>query len=284
MSKHEFEFTTAEFDAIRQLLKDQTGIALSDQKRQLVYGRLTRRLRALRIADFKSYLSLLDRDQDELREAVNALTTNVTAFFRENHHFEFLAHTLLPWLYAERPRGKRIRIWSAGCSTGQEPYSIAMVLHEQPPPDRDWDIKILATDLDTSVVTQGLEAVYQDDHVAGISDERLKRHFRKGVGQHSGQLQAAQHLRQLITFKPLNLMHTWPFAGPFDVIFCRNVVIYFDRETRNKLARRYHDLLGEGGVLIIGHSESLADLGDVLEAAGTTIYRRSVDTPRGRAA
>ncbi len=274
MQKQEFLFEERDFERIQDLLKEQTGIALAKDKRQLVYGRLVRRLRALGQTSFHSYIESLSSDTAELRECINALTTNVTAFFRENHHFEYLADTLLPWIYQHKPQGKRMRIWSAGCSSGQEPYSIAMVLQENPPTEPGWDIKILATDLDTNVVAHGKAGKYHEDRVTGISDQRLRRFFQKGTEENAGYLRANSSLRELITFKSLNLMHAWPMRGPFDLIFCRNVIIYFDRTTRNNLARRYHQLLSNEGVLIIGHSESLADLGDVFVSRGRTVYER----------
>ncbi len=273
----EFELTAGDFRRVQALIKARVGIDLGTNKQSLVYGRLARRLRALGMQHFADYLSLVeDPSSDEAERFVNAITTNVTEFFRENHHFEFLANTVLPAIWRRTgPGGQRVRFWSAGCSTGEEPYSLAMVLRENPPPAAGgWDMKVLATDLDTDVLAHARAGVYPADRVEKIAPARLKRFFAKtGTG---GSYQASPELRSLITFKQLNLMDpSWPMQGPFDVIFCRNVVIYFDDATKRALVQRYRQMLGEGGHLMLGHSESMVASTTGFESFGRTIYRRS---------
>ena len=271
----EFVFTPADFARIRDLVKRDTGISLSDAKQNMVYSRLSRRLRQLGMETFDEYLDQLDGgDQEELVNFVNAITTNLTAFFREPHHFEFLGGTLIPALVAAKARDRRLRIWSAGCSSGEEPYSIAIVVKECLPAGQHWDAKILATDLDSNMVAKARSGVYTEERVAGLSANRLHRWFRRGRGGNAGMVKVAPELQELISFRELNLMHEWPLRGPLDVIFCRNVVIYFDKQTQRRLFERYADLLAPEGHLFIGHSESLFKVTDRFEPLGNTIYRK----------
>ncbi len=271
-SEREFNFTQKDFRFIRDLVAEQTGIALSDAKSHMVYSRLSRRLRSLNIPTFAQYCDYLNNDSSgELVHFVNALTTNLTAFFRENHHFEFLAKTLLPNLFATKA-SKRIRIWSAGCSTGEEPYSLAMVLRENLPRNGVWDVKILATDLDSNVVAKASSGIYEEHRLNGVSPQRMKRFFTKN--RHTNQVKVKSEVRELIIFKQLNLMHEWPMKGPFDFIFCRNVVIYFNKDTQKTLFQRFADLTVDNGYLFIGHSESLFNVSDQYQLVGNTIYQR----------
>ena len=240
----------------------------------MVYGRLARRLRQLNLKSFKDYLVHLKQNDDrELVEFTNALTTNLTSFYREPHHFEFLGNAGIPELIKRRPN-KRLRIWSAGCSTGEEPYTIAMTLHESLPMMRDWDVKILATDLDSHVLDRARQGIYDLERVNGIAPARLHRWFRKGKGTQAHKVKVSSELRDMITFNQLNLMHQWPMNGPFDVIFCRNVVIYFSKETQRELFDRYADILASDGYLIVGHSESLHKVTDRFQLLNKTIYRK----------
>lgn len=273
--EREFVFTRHDFENIREMVGERTGIVLSDHKIDMVYGRLARRLRQLELKSFKDYLARLKQDDDqELVEFTNALTTNLTSFFREPHHFEFLRNTGIPELVKRRPN-KRLRVWSAGCSTGEEPYTIAMTLQESLPLIRTWDVKVLATDIDSNVVARAKAGIYERERLNGVSQERLNRWFRKGTGSNQGKARASAELQDLITFKQLNLMHQWPMRGPFDIIFCRNVVIYFNKETQRVLFNRYADLLADDGYLIVGHSESLHKVTDRFELLGKTIYRKT---------
>jgi chemotaxis protein methyltransferase CheR len=237
----------------------------------MLYSRLSRRLRALNLKSFSSYYKLLQNDGgEELVHFVNAVTTNLTAFFREPHHFELLEQIILPKLM-EKPRdNQRLRIWSAGCASGEEPYSIAMVVKEVVP--SNWDVKILATDLDSSVLAKGIQGIYEEERVSGISPLRLRRWFRKGTGNQVGRVQIVPELQALITFKHLNLMHGWPMHGPFDIIFCRNVVIYFDKATQKVLFERFANILSDEGYLLIGHSENLFQLSTRFQLLRQTVY------------
>lgn len=271
----EFRFDATDFARLRDLVKRYTGIALSDSKRELVYSRLARRLRHLGLDSFERYCILLEKgDSEELVQMVNAITTNLTAFFREAHHFDYLATTLLPAYIQEKSHRRRLRIWSAGCSTGEEPYSIAMVVQEAMPAASGWDIKILATDIDSNVLATARRGVYQRERAQGLSPQRLQRWFRQGTGANAGLIRIVPALQALITFRQLNLMHAWPMRGPFDVIFCRNVVIYFDKATQKVLFHRFADLLDTQGFLCIGHSESLYAVSDRFTLLGQTIYRK----------
>jgi chemotaxis protein methyltransferase CheR len=268
----EFHLSDSEFDEIRRLVREHTGIALADSKRELVYSRLVRRLRRLSLATFAEYLTLLGRGEPaELEEFTNAITTNLTSFFREGHHFEFLADTVLPALERRNAASRRIRIWSAGCSTGEEPYSIAVALQEAMGRFRGWDVKILATDLDSNVVAHAQAGEYREDRFEKVSAVRRERYFPQ---LRAGVFGAAPSLKSLITFRQLNLMHAWPFRGPFDVIFCRNVVIYFDKQTQRELFDRMADLQRNDDHLFIGHSESLFKVSDRYQLIGKTIYRK----------
>ena len=270
----EFEFTHKDFEFIRDLVGERTGIVLSDHKLDMVYGRLSRRLRKLNIQKFNDYLHLLRQDDEtELVEFTNALTTNLTSFFREPHHFDFLKKEALPYFLKQRSN-HRLRVWSAGCSTGEEPYTIAMTLREAVPNMDKWDVKVLATDLDSNVVAKGKSGVYEESRLNGVSSERIKKWFRKGRGEQSENVKVSAQLQDLITFNQLNLMNDWPMRGPFDVIFCRNVVIYFSKDTQRILFNRFADVLADDGYLIVGHSESLHKVTDRFQLIGKTIYKK----------
>ncbi|MCC6302171.1 MAG: protein-glutamate O-methyltransferase CheR [Gammaproteobacteria bacterium] len=272
--QRELIFTDADFDFIRRLVADKTGIALSEQKRELVYGRLAKRLRSLDLQTFAQYCDFVQDDAGELHELVNAITTNLTSFFREPYHFDYLRDTLLPELLRRNAGSCRLRLWSAGCSTGEEPYSIAMVLRDALPSGQGWDAKILATDIDSNVLARAESGIYAEERVKGVPEQYLRRCFRRGQGDNAGMLRVGDETRSLITFRPLNLMQEWPMKGPFDVIFCRNVVIYFDKPTQRRLFNRYADLLVDGGHLFIGHSETLFKVCDRFTLIGRTIYRK----------
>jgi len=262
----------AAFARLRQLVGERTGIQLGEHKRQLCQTRLMRRLRALELDSFAAYLAVLDdAGSDEHGELVNAITTNVTAFFREPHHFELLARRVVPELAR---RDGRVRLWSAGCSSGEEPWTIAMVADEAglAPPR---DIRILATDIDTDVVARAGAAIYPDERMAQVSDARRRRYFERGVGARSGHWRIAAALRDRVAFRSLNLFDPWPMRGAFDVIFCRNVIIYFDAPSKARLVRRFADLLAPGGYLFLGHSESLIHDVPGLEPCGQTVYRKA---------
>jgi chemotaxis protein methyltransferase CheR len=271
----DFVLTDAHFQRICALVHQHTGIALSDAKRQMVYGRLARRLRALKLSSFAHYVDLLESgDATELQEFSNAITTNLTSFFRESHHFDYLAQHVLPEVVERRATGGRLRIWSCACSTGEEPYSIAMVLREHQRQLAGIDARILATDLDSNVLATGAAGVYGAERLQSLSAARTAEFFVEGSGTRQGTARVSASLRQLITFKQLNLMHEWPMRGPFDAIFCRNVVIYFDLDTKRSLFERMARLQPPGAILFLGHSESMYRLSEQYELIGRTIYRR----------
>ena len=267
----EFSMTDADYRFISQTVYDECGIVLSDQKKDMVYSRLARRIRALKLGNFSNYIQYLQNNKEaEFVEFINAITTNLTSFFREPHHFEFLQQTIIPEIKENHRLDKRVRIWSAGCSTGMEPYTIAMSTDKAFP--SSWDYKILATDLDTNVLATAKAGVYQGSSVTGIDDELLKTHFLHDA--EGERYKVKDDLRKLITFKQLNLLEPWPMRGPFDVIFCRNVVIYFDLETKNKLFSRYAELLRPNGYLILGHSETMSREVKEFTSVGRTIYQK----------
>jgi chemotaxis protein methyltransferase CheR len=271
----EFAFSNDDFEALRRLVKELTGINLTDQKRELVYGRLARRLRALHLRTFAEYRDLLASDGGkEISEFCNAITTNLTSFFRESHHFDYLREQLLQVRAADRSASRRLRIWSAGCSTGEEPYSLAMTVLETVSDLRSWDIKILATDLDSDVLAKAQRGIYAADRVRALGQERLSRFFVERRGRDGPCYEVAPELMSLITFRQLNLMHSLPMKGPLDAIFCRNVVIYFDKDTQRELFARVAHLQRRNDLLFLGHSESLFKVSESYAPIGKTIYRR----------
>ena len=270
----EFAFGEEDFQALRALVKSLIGIHLSEQKRELVYGRLTRRLRALQLRTFAEYREQLSDNVQELAELCNAITTNLTSFFREPHHFQYLREHLLAPLAAD-PRGRRrLRIWSAGCSTGEEPYSIAMTVLEALPDPANWDVRVLATDVDSEVLARARRGLYPPERMSSVSPERRQRFFieQREAGMACGQI--APEVASLVTFKQLNLIHSLPMRGPLDAIFCRNVVIYFDKETQRELFTRIARLQRPDDLLFLGHSESLFKVCDSYALIGKTIHRR----------
>ncbi len=276
MSQREYAFTDADFKRLRHLVSEHTGISLSEAKRDLVYGRLSKRLRAHGLNSFSAYTDYLTSNPDtEFEEFTNAITTNLTSFFRESHHFDYLRESVLPELKNRNQGNRRIRIWSAGCSTGEEPYSIAISLMESFPELDNWDVRILATDLDTNCLQHAAAGIYGLERVETMSKDRLRRWFRKGRGELADKVQVDNKLKELITFKQLNLMGEWPMRGPFDIIFCRNVVIYFDKPTQRVLFDRYAKLASDDAHLFLGHSESLFNVTEKFKLIAKTVYRRS---------
>ncbi|MGC3979920.1 MAG: protein-glutamate O-methyltransferase CheR [Steroidobacteraceae bacterium] len=264
-----------EFNFIRTVVEKNTGIILNTTKRQLVQGRLARRIRELGLGSFADYCEIVrNGGPEELVGLINAITTNVTSFFRESHHFESLQSVMLPEAIGRNERSRRLRIWSAGCSSGEEPYSIAMAASEAMTNMRGWDFKILATDIDSEILNTAAKGEYPVERLQGVSDERRQRWFVAGIGSRVGQVRVKPELQTLITFRTLNLMGDWPMHGPFDVIFCRNVMIYFDQPTRERLLLRYAQLLADGGYLCLGHSESIHLQHSLFKLVGRTIYRK----------
>jgi chemotaxis protein methyltransferase CheR len=274
LDAQEFVLTDSEFGRLRSIVRELTGIALTDSKRELVYGRLSRRLRKLNLSSFSEYCAIVETGHgDELQELINAITTNLTSFFREKYHFEQLAAEALPYLAELRAATRRVRIWSAGCSSGEEAYSIAMVVREAQQRFAGWDVRLLATDIDSNVVATAVAGIYDADCLRGMDARRIARWF-KPCGTAAQQYEVADDLRSLITFRQLNLLDGWPVKGPFDVIFCRNVTIYFDKDTQRQLFERAAALQEPGAWLFIGHSENLFNVTQRYKSVGRTVYRR----------
>ncbi|CAN7451632.1 protein-glutamate O-methyltransferase [Phenylobacterium sp. LjRoot225] len=272
----EFHFTADDFRTIAATLHSAAGIALPESKATLVYSRLAKRLRALGLESFREYCALVtnDRGVDERQQMIVALTTNVTRFFREPHHFEHLKETVLPPLLAAAKRGGSVRIWSAACSNGQEPYSIALTILSLMPDAPEYDIKVLATDIDTQMLAEARAGVYSSQIVAAVPGELRARWFERD----GDNFRVAEPLRRLTTFNELNLIGDWPMRRQFQAIFCRNVVIYFEEETQAKVFGRFLPLMSPDARLYIGHSERVCgDAAARLETDGVTTYRlRSV--------
>lgn len=249
------DLTDSHFEQISEMIYKMCGINLHDGKAGLVKGRLMKRLRALDIASFDEYLRFVEADSSraEFTAMVDALTTNKTSFFRESQHFDFLRDEVLPQL---RTKGGPIRIWCAGCSSGEEPYTLAIVLREAIPELDRLDVRILATDISTRVLKVARDGVYTPDHVSGVPPDLRQRYFDP-MPSPSRDFRVKPALRSLVHFARLNLMDSWPMKGHFDAIFCRNVMIYFDKPTQQVLVKRYWDHLVPGGHLFVGHSESL---------------------------
>ncbi len=273
--RREFELGDTEFRFLVSFMSRETGIKLSDHKRPMVSGRLVKRLRALHLTSFSEYCDLLRGDQaeTEVQHLVNAITTNITQFFREPHHFDHLRDQVLAPRLAERPRRPRVRIWSAGCSSGEEPYSIAMVMADVFGSGNGWDALVLATDIDTNMLSRAAAGVYAAEAVDSVPPELRRRFVERTLGDPS-KVRISDDVKRLIRFKHLNLHHPWPMKGGFDAIFCRNVAIYFDKPTQRGLFNRYADALLPGGVLYLGHAESLIGVTDRFEVSGKTAYRR----------
>jgi len=278
----EFDFTPEDFETIAAALYTDAGIHLPKTKSALVYSRLGKRLRQLGLESFRDYCALIGSDAgaEERGRMFDALTTNVTRFFREPHHFDHLKSRLLPPLVAALRKGGRIRIWSAGCSTGQEPYSIALTILSVIPEAATRDIRILATDINANVVKTGADGIYPQEEIDDIpADLRRKWLLPVNVGGER-RWRFDDPVRRLISFRPLNLMDKWPMRGLFQAIFCRNVVIYFDEKTQGQMWSRMVPLLAPGAMLYIGHSERVSGPATSLFAPeGTTGYRlRAGDT------
>jgi len=275
----EFQISDAEFRRFRELVHSKTGISLAPHKREMLKARLSRRLRALDLSSFSQYYQYLceqDPAGEELRCMINAVTTNVTDFFRESNHFQFLTKVWIPRLQSDSGRPRILRIWSAGCSTGEEPYSIAVVLREALGADLpNWDIRILASDIDTDALAQAQAGIYPLDKINSIPKNLVPRHFLRGIGDHEGLVLVHPQVQSLVTFRCLNLLDDpWPIWTRFDAIFCRNVMIYFDRPTQQLLVRRLSAFLKDGGLLFLGHSEGLSGMIAGLVHRQNTIYQR----------
>jgi chemotaxis protein methyltransferase CheR len=268
----EFPFAAADFERVRELIYQRAGISLHAGKQAMVYSRLSRRLRETGHPSFASYLQFLQANtgpsgEGEWQEFINCLTTNLTSFFREDHHFHALADDL------KARAGRALRIWCSAASTGEEPYSIAMTVVETL--GASANVRIMASDIDTKVLATAQRGVYEAG-ARGLSPERLQRHFLRGKGGNAGFIRVKPELAKLIEFRPFNLMsRSWSMGEPFDLIFCRNVMIYFDNPTQRQVLQQMHQVMRPDGLLYVGHSENFTDARDLFALRGKTIYQRS---------
>jgi chemotaxis protein methyltransferase CheR len=271
--QREFDYTPADFERVRQLIYKHAGISLSPLKQDMVYSRLARRLRVLNLDNFAHYLDYLEKaDAAEWETFVNALTTNLTSFFREAHHFDILKQHARRLYDAQR---HTLKIWCSAASTGEEPYSLAIAMCElfdsNTPP-----VQIIASDLDTNVLVTAAAGVYADERVEKLAPERLKRFFFRGTGSRAGYVRVRPELQKLISYTQINLLHNnWPVQSPLDAIFCRNVMIYFDKPTQYAVLKKFAPLLRSDGLLFAGHSESFMHAVDLFRSLGRTVYERA---------
>ena len=266
----EYEFTERDFSQVRKLIYEHAGISLSENKQDMVYSRLSRRLREKGLSRFAEYLELLETaDAEEWQAFTNALTTNLTSFYRESHHFPILAEHLA---LRRRAGGEPLTVWCCAASTGEEPYTIAMTAIEALK-DSAPNVRILATDLDTNVLAKADAGVYDLERIEAVTAERTKRFFLRGKGANAGVVKVRPELRKLITFRQQNLLdEKWPVRGPFDAIMCRNVMIYFDKETQRQILEKFAPLLRADGLLFAGHSESFFHSAHLFKLRGKTVY------------
>lgn len=263
----DFHFTDGDFRSIQNLIYSHAGISLSDSKRNLVYSRISRRLRALGLTRFSDYLALLEKDGEELQPFINALTTNLTSFFRERHHFSVLADHL-----KKQGKSRQINLWCSAASTGEETYSMAMTVVDL---FRSFKtpVHIMATDIDTHVLEKAQEGVYSVDRVEQLTTSQLRRFFLKGKGSNEGFVKIRPELQEMVTFRQLNLLSDdWPVRGPFSSIFCRNVMIYFDKPTQKKILERFVDYMEPHALLFAGHSENFTSVSKSFKPCGKTVY------------
>ena len=282
-SDTDFAFSPADFERVRSMIYQHAGISLNPNKQTMVYSRLSRRLRAVGMNSFKVYLDALEAgaaDSAEWQEFVNALTTNLTSFYRESHHFPILAELV----QRAAAQSSSINVWCCAASTGEEPYTLAITLAEALK-GRNVSASILATDIDTNVLKRGELGVYPAESVSKIDPAVVKRYFMRGTGSNDGQVRVKPELRQMIQFKQLNLLdRKWPMTTPFDAIFCRNVMIYFDKDTQYRVLQGLSRHLTPNGRLFAGHSENFTQARDVFELEGRTVYRIAAQGARKAAA
>lgn len=267
----------AEFEKLRDLVFKVSGISLAETKKELVVSRFTKRVKALKLQNFSEYYDLLVSPSgfSEVQNFINSITTNKTDFFREAHHFDFLVNTFIPQVISS---GRRIvRIWSAACSTGEEPYTIAMVMAKHLVEPYNIPVKILATDIDTSVLKTAVRGVYESGVLNTVPEEYMKKYFLRGKGESLGLFKIKDDVRQMVTFKQLNFIAPeYPVTSTFDIIFCRNVIIYFNPETKRMVVNRLFRYLNDGGYIMMGHSETLFNMIDGLVYLKNTIYQKKM--------
>ncbi|HRZ78786.1 MAG TPA: protein-glutamate O-methyltransferase CheR [bacterium] len=267
----------AEFEKLRDLVFKVSGISLAETKKELVVSRFTKRVKALKLQNFSEYYDLLVSPSgfSEVQNFINSITTNKTDFFREAHHFDFLVNTFIPQVISS---GRRIvRIWSAACSTGEEPYTIAMVMAKHLVEPYNIPVKILATDIDTNVLKTAVRGVYESGVLNTVPEEYMKKYFLRGKGDSLGLFKIKDDIKQMVTFKQLNFIAPeYPVTSTFDIIFCRNVIIYFNPETKRMVVNRLFRYLNDGGYIMMGHSETLFNMIDGLVYLKNTIYQKKM--------
>ncbi|OGP50562.1 MAG: hypothetical protein A2Y79_06620 [Deltaproteobacteria bacterium RBG_13_43_22] len=271
------EFTETDFIRISRLVYDQCGIHLHNGKKELVKARLGKRIRKGRFGSFREYYDYVvnEKTGEELIHLLDSISTNFTQFFRENHHFDYLKNHLLPQIKDRAGYNqKKFRIWSAGCSSGEEPYTIAITLLESLTPASDWNLKILATDISTRVLNDAQSGIYLKEKIQTLPPGLMKKYFLRGENQWRNYVKVKPPVKSIVTFQRLNLMEPFSFSEPFDCIFCRNVMIYFDKKTREALVNRFYDNLEKEGFLFIGHSESLTGIDNPFQYVKPATYKK----------
>lgn len=273
-----YRLSSQDFKFVCDYVYNNAGIVLGESKREMLYRRLSRVIRERELSSFTEYCQILrEHPEREQTYFINAVTTNLTSFYREKHHFDYLQKHEFPKLLTQNRGAKRLRIWSSASSTGEEPYSLAITTYQAfKSVLNEWDVKILATDIDSNVLTTAKAGIYDKARIEGVAGQIKKQFFQQGTGANREKAKVIKPVRDLITFKTLNLLHEWPMKGPFDVIFCRNVLIYFDKETQLDLFERYYSMLKPGGLLMLGHSESLGAFQPYFENIGRTIFRKPI--------
>ncbi len=268
----EFLYTWDHFNFLRNKSIEYSGIVIDDSQYDAFYSLLARRVRALGMKTFDEYCKLLEVKPDwEFNEFINALTSPMSAFFGEPYHFDFLRQNIIPALLKRNRATQSIRTWSIGCSTGEEPYSIAMTLMDNVP--KHWDVEVFASDLDTHDLALAVRGIYALERTTGVGEEQLKRWFKKGVGDRHKQVKVKDELQQIVRFKQLNLKEEWPVVGHFDFIFCRNVLLYFDEQTKWDIAKKLADIMPDQSCLFLGNDETMPPLVEDFESVGNTIYK-----------
>ena len=265
--------TDTEYSQFQTFIYEQVGITLSGDKKTLIVSRLGKRLRALELSSYQEYLDYVrgDAGQEELTNLLDLISTNKTDFFREPVHFDFLRNTVLPTLTTSR----QVRIWSSASSSGEEPYTIAMTLYDSVPNPAQWDFKVLASDISTRVLAKAAAGIYEDERVASLDSDLVRRHFLRGRGDHTSRVKVKPHIAEIVRFRRINLMdESFPIRTALDVVFCRNVMIYFDKETQSRLVQKFFRYLKPGGYLFIGHSESLQWVDHPFTYVAPTIYQK----------
>ncbi|OEF95821.1 CheR family methyltransferase [Desulfuribacillus alkaliarsenatis] len=281
MTIENMPLTDQEFRTLQAFIESVIGVKLTDTKRALVMSRLSKRVRELNIKSYQEYIELVNNDPDELQVLFNKITTNVTQFFRESHHFNYLQNVFLPKFVADpaHSQKKSLRVWSSACSTGEEPYTIAMCLLEFFKQHPGWKIQILASDINTDALNKAKSGIYNKQEITGIPYNFLKTYFKMGVNENEGKFKAKDSLQKIISFKQINLItDTYPITEPLHIIFCRNVFIYFDKQTQKGIINRFANNLHDDGVLMLGHSESINSLNsdNKWNLVGQTIYTKGL--------